>query len=252
MSYNIRLDVASDGDNRWDMRKERMINLIKYYEPDLMGLQEVLNNQYEYLNQSLSQYASFGGGRDDGKNKGERSCIFYKKDKFKLLKQHTFWLSPTPEKITKGWDAALVRVCTYGLFQDIKTKKLFWMFNTHFDHIGKEARLESAKLIVQKIKTLNTQNYPVFVTGDFNSSADDAPAQYMSSQLTDCFLAAKIIHGNGASFNDFKFLEIPKVRIDYVFTNLKSGIEKFITITDSYDLKYISDHFPVMATIKIK
>ena len=121
MSYNIRLDVASDGDNRWDMRKERMINLIKYYEPDLMGLQEVLNNQYEYLNQSLSQYASFGGGRDDGKNKGERSCIFYKKDKFKLLKQHTFWLSPTPEKITKGWDAALVRVCTYGLFQDLKT-----------------------------------------------------------------------------------------------------------------------------------
>ena len=252
MSYNIRLDVASDGVNRWDVRKERLATLIKYYEPDLFGLQEVLNHQYEYLNESLNQYRSFGAGRDDGKNKGERSCIYYKKDKFTLLQQHTFWLSSTPYKVSKGWDAALERVCTYGLFQDKKTKKKFWMFNTHFDHIGKEARLESAKLIVQKINEVNTKNFPVFVTGDFNSKDDEPPAQYMSSKLTDCFTNATLAHGNGDTWNAFKFLEIPKGRIDYVFTNLKSGIKKFATITDSYELKYISDHFPIMATIEIK
>ena len=167
MSYNIRLNVESDGENKWDFRKDRVANLINYYEPDFIGGQEVTHGQLIDLTDRLPNYSFIGVGRDDGKEKGEYSCIFYKKEKYKLLQQSTFWLSPTPDSISKGWDAAIVRVCTYGLFKDIKTKKQFWVFNTHFDHIGKEARLESSKLIVEQIKRLNTKNYPVILSGDF-------------------------------------------------------------------------------------
>mgnify|MGYP003513255412 FL=1 len=121
MSYNIRLDVASDGENRWDARKEKVASLVNYYEPDFMGGQEVTHPQLQYLVDNLIGYSYIGVARDDGKTKGEYSCIFYKKDKFDVLQQSTFWLSPTPDSISKGWDAAIVRVCTYGLFKNKKT-----------------------------------------------------------------------------------------------------------------------------------
>ena len=155
MSYNIRLDVKSDGENWWEVRKDKVAGLINYYEPDFVGLQEVLHRQLVYLKDSLQGYDYIGVGRDDGKEAGEYSCIFYKKDLYTLVEQSTFWLSPTPDQPSKGWDAALNRVCTYGFFKSKKTKEIFWVFNTHFDHMGKQARLESAKLIVQKIAEKN-------------------------------------------------------------------------------------------------
>ena len=169
MSYNIRLDVKSDGENWWEKRKDKVAGLVNYYEADFVGLQEVVHNQLLYLKDSLTGYNFIGVGRDDGKEAGEYSCIFYKKDKYSVVEQSTFWLSPTPDIPSKGWDAALNRVCTYGLFKNNKTKKLVWVFNTHFDHMGNLARLESAKLIIKKIHELNTKNYPVIVSGHFNS-----------------------------------------------------------------------------------
>lgn len=123
MSYNIRLNIESDGENKWGLRKDRVANLINFYEPDFLGGQEVTHGQLLDLNNTLPKYAYIGVGRDDGKEKGEYSCIWYKKDKYQLLQQSTFWLSPTPDSITKGWDAAIVRVCTYGLFKDKKKAK---------------------------------------------------------------------------------------------------------------------------------
>jgi len=160
MSYNIRLDVASDSENRWDARKEKLAALVNYYEPDFMGGQEVQHHQLTYLLSALHGYDFIGVGRDDGKTGGEYSCIFYKKDKYKCVSQSTFWLSPTPDSVSFGWNAACRRVCTYGLFKINKTKQYLWVFNTHFDHISAEARLESAKLIIKKITSLNTKNYP--------------------------------------------------------------------------------------------
>ena len=251
MSYNIRLDVASDGENRWDLRKDKVAGLMNYYAADFIGGQEVQHHQLTYLLQKLNNYSYIGVGRDDGKEAGEYSCIFYKKDKFDVVQQSTFWLSPTPDTISKGWDAAIVRVCTYGLFKNKKTKQLFWVFNTHFDHIGKTARLESAKLITQKIAQLNTKNYPVILSGDFNSKPDEAPAQYMVSKLKNSRNISKQVYGNADTWNGFKFSEKPNGTIDYIFTNnhKKLSVTKFATITDSYDLKYPSDHFPVMATL---
>ncbi len=253
MSYNIRLDVKSDGENWWEHRKDKVAGLINYYEADFIGLQEVLHHQLTYLKEQLNGYDNIGVGRDDGKQAGEYSCIFYKKDKYTLIKQSTFWLSPTPDTPSKGWDAALNRVCSYGLFRDKKTKKVLWVFNTHFDHIGKTARLESAKLINQKIKELNTGNYPVIVTGDFNSKPEEEPAQYMQSQLQNSRSISKLVYGPADTWNGFKFNQKPDGCIDYIFVSHYKylNVSKFATLTDSYDMKYPSDHFPVLATLTI-
>src|SRR6478672_5020478 len=178
MSFNIRLDVASDGENRWDARKDRVTGLVNFHEPDFVGGQEVMHHQLNYMLEKMNGYGFIGVGRDDGKTKGEYSCIFYKKDKYQLIRQSTFWLSPTPDTVSKGWDAAIVRVCTYGLFRSKKTRQYFWVFNTHFYHIGQQARLESANHLSQKKQTAQVLKYPVFVPGDINSSPDADRAQY--------------------------------------------------------------------------
>lgn len=253
MSYNIRLDVKSDGENQWDKRKDRVAGLMNFYGADFIGGQEVMHHQLQYLLDHLDGYAYIGVGRDDGKQAGEYSCIFYKKDRFELLRQSTFWLSPTPDTVSRGWDAAIVRVCTYGLFRDKKTKQVFWVFNTHFDHIGKQARLESAKLIVQQIRTLNTKGYPVILSGDFNSRPGDEPAVYMMEAMQYTRLASKLVYGNADTWNAFKFGEKPNGCIDYIFTSRDPRIQvnKFATLTDSYDMKYPSDHFPILADLSI-
>ena len=253
MSYNIRLDVAADGENRWDARKEKVAGLMNYYEADFIGGQEVQNHQLKYLLEKLNGYSYIGVGRDDGKEAGEYSCIFYKKDKFEVVEQSTFWLSPTPDSVSKAWDAAYKRVCTYGLFRSKKTKQLFWVFNTHFDHVGKTARLESAKLIVEKIKELNKKNYPVFVSGDFNSKPNEPPAEYMVANMQNSRSIAKQVYGPADTWNGFKFNQKLDGCIDYVFVSNdeKVSVSKFATLTDSYDMKYPSDHLPVLATIMI-
>jgi endonuclease/exonuclease/phosphatase family metal-dependent hydrolase len=251
MSYNIRLDVRSDGENQWDFRKEKVANLMNYYGADFIGGQEVLHHQLTFLMSKLTGYDYIGVGRDDGKEAGEYSCIFYKKDKYKVLQQSTFWLSPTPDTVSKGWDAAIVRVCTYGLFEDRKTKKRFWVFNTHFDHIGKVARHESAKLIVKKIQSLTEGAVPVIVMGDFNSRPNEEPAMHMMSHFKNARDISQLVHGGPDTWNGFKFKEKPDGCIDYIFVNLfKYGhVSKFATLTDSYDMKYPSDHFPILATL---
>ncbi|MEO5945470.1 MAG: endonuclease/exonuclease/phosphatase family protein [Chitinophagaceae bacterium] len=253
MSYNIRLDVASDGENRWNVRKDKVAGLMNYYEADFIGGQEVTHKQLVYLVENLNGYSYIGVGRDDGKEAGEYSCIFYKKDKFDVVQQSTFWLSPTPDSISKGWDAAIVRVCTYGLFKNKKTKQLFWVFNTHFDHIGKTARLESSKLIVQKIKELNNKNYPVVLSGDFNSKPNEQPAEYMVANMQNSRSIAKQVFGPEDTWNGFKFNQKLDGCIDYIFVaeDKRVIVTKFATLTDSYDMKYPSDHLPILATIMI-
>ncbi len=254
MSFNIRLDVDSDGENKWDLRKDKVAGLMNYHGADFIGAQEVQHHQLTYLLENLVGYSHIGVARDDGKEEGEYSCIFYKKDKFKLVGQSTFWLSPTPDSVSFGWNAACRRVCTYGLFQHKKTKQFFWVFNTHLDHVSKLARLESVKLIAKKIAALNLKNYPVMVSGDFNSRPDDEPTQYLNTKMQNARSISNLVYGPADTWNGFKFTQKPDGCIDYIFVskNEKIKVTKFVTITDSYDLKYPSDHLPVMATIKIK
>lgn len=254
MSYNIRLDTQSDGENQWSKRKEFLTDQVKFYTPDFMGVQEALPQQMDYIAATLTGYGFIGKGRDDGKSKGEHSAIFYNSDKFKLLEENTFWLSETPEKPSKGWDAAYNRVCTYGLFQNKKTKKKLWVFNTHFDHVGDVARAESSKLILEKIRKINKGNLPVVLTGDFNLEAETLPLQLIKKELDDAQkVCTGIVFGPEGTFNAFEFNKPVTTRIDYIFINRNTmEVTKFATLSDSKDCRYPSDHLPIYAEMNFK
>lgn len=247
MTYNIRLDVASDGENAWSNRKEYWASQMNFYEPDIFGIQEALPNQVTDITALLPKYNYVGIGRD-GIGKGESSNIFYKKDRFKVVQQNTFWLSETPDKISKGWDAALNRVCTYALFKDNQAKKTFWVFNTHLDHIGELARTNSIQLILSKINELNTKNYPVFLMGDFNSEPKEERIVNLRKQMSDSSeVSEENPFGPTGTFNAFKHNEAVTKRIDYIFLSKDHPykVKKYAVLSDSKDLKYPSDHFPV-------
>jgi endonuclease/exonuclease/phosphatase family metal-dependent hydrolase len=256
MSYNIRLDVQSDGENRWDLRRNEMSNMLNYYAPDFLGMQEVLEHQRQFLLTNLPDYRSIGVGREDGKAKGEYSCIFYRNDQYQLLQQATFWLSTTPDTVSVGWDAALPRVCTYGLFKHKASNKLIWVFNTHFDHMGATARYESARLIYQRIQQATKAHAaPVVMMGDLNSRPNEAPSQYLDSVMVNARTISKQNPlGPADTWDGFAFNKKPEGNIDYIFLEKNSVLQtdKFITITHSYDLKYPSDHLPVMAHLSFK
>lgn len=247
MTYNVRYDNPSDGQNAWQNRKEHFISQLSFYEPDVFGIQEALPNQVEYITSLLPKY-NFVGIARDGIEKGESSNIFFKKDRLQVMQQSTFWLSETPDVISKGWDAALNRVCTYVLLKDKKTKQLFWVFNTHLDHIGQLARTNSIQLIVSKILELNAKNYPVFFMGDFNSEPTEERIIQLKMQMTDSQeISEEKPFGPSGTFNAFKHNEAVTKRIDYIFlsTNSTYKVKKYAVLSDFKDLKYPSDHLPV-------
>jgi len=252
MSYNIRLDVASDGQNAWPVRKDFFASQIQFYEPDIMGVQEAMPNQVLDLEQMLPHYNQVGIGRE-GVGKGESSNIFYKKEKLKVITTNTFWLSETPDAISKGWDAACHRVCTFALFQDITSKRKFWIFNTHLDHIGEQARANGIKLILSKIEQYNTDQYPVVFMGDFNLEPNDKSIVALKMQMNDASeISLQKPFGPNGTFNNFEFDKPVSKRIDYIFISKEAKLEvkKYAVLSDSKDLRYPSDHFPVYVEIK--
>jgi endonuclease/exonuclease/phosphatase family metal-dependent hydrolase len=251
MTYNIRLDVESDGENNWTHRKDFFTSQIQFYEPDILGVQEAKPNQVIDIAASNSQYNCIGIGRE-GVGKGESSNIYYKKDRFKVLQSSTFWLSETPDIISKGWDAAFNRVCTYGLFKDLKTKQTFLVFNTHLDHIGELARTNGILLILSKIAVLNTKNNTVIFMGDFNSKPTDDRIIALNKEMNDCRkISEEKPFGPSGTFNGFKHNEAVTDLIDYIFIskNSKFKVRKFAVLSDSKDLRYPSDHLPVYVEI---
>lgn len=250
MTYNIRLSLKSDGPNAWDNRKENVAGQILFYEPDIFGIQEGLPEQVDYLDSALQDYSFIGVGRDDGARKGEFSAIYFRTDKFKLLQSGTFWLSPTPDKPSKGWDAAYPRVCTYGQFQDQKSREKFWVFNTHFDHVGDKARKEAAKLILKKMGSLNHEGLPVILSGDLNLTPDQAPIQMLAAEMQDSRLASKMPpFGPVGTWNGFDFNSPLDRRIDYIFVSMDVKVNKYAVLTDSRDQKFYSDHLPVFVEV---
>ena len=245
LSYNIRYDNPDDGINKWDNRKGTIINYIKKNTPDIIGMQEVLNNQLIELDSSLDDYAFVGVGREDGKTKGEYSPIFFKPSKLILIKSDTFWLSETPDKVSVGWDAALERICTYALFEQINTKKKFLVFNTHFDHIGENARSESAKLILKKIKKINRNKLPTLITGDFNLTPETKPMKIFKNNFNDVMESSDFENTYNGTYTGFNVNENPTRRIDYIFEkDFQVKKAKHLLIKTSKGL-WASDHHPV-------
>lgn len=252
MTYNIRLDVASDGENAWPLRKDFVKDHILYNAPDVLGTQEGLPQQILYLRNNLSNYKLIGEGRDGG-DAGEYSGIFYNLQKFKIDTSGTFWLSETPKVVSQGWDGACRRVCTYGLFVNRISGNRFWVFNTHLDHKGPLARTNGSKLIVDKIKSLNTERLPVVIMGDLNATPDDEIIKHFTQDYNDAYEhSISPPFGAEGTYNGFKHGEIPKRRIDYILVSKNVKVSKYASLTDSKDLKYPSDHFAVKANIRMK
>ena len=254
MSFNIRLGSVDDGENHWNIRKDKVKSLINYYEADFVGLQEAQKPQIDYLLEKNTLYSYLGKPRDNGEN-SEHSCIFYLKNKYKVLEQNTFWLSETPNQSTKSWDAAYPRIVTYALFENRKTKQKVWVMNTHFDHVGVVARQKSAEIILNKIKELQAKKKaPVVLTGDFNSQKSDVWMHPFFENLQEASSNSKTEpYGGLATWNAFNFKEKPTEQIDFIFTSKNNTvINKFRTITDFYDFKYPSDHLPIIAEIKLQ
>lgn len=277
-SYNIRYDNSDDRKegNGWPKRCQVICDMLNFEQPDIFGAQEVLVNQIHDLRKGLDDYDYIGVGRDDGKEAGEYAAIFYKKDKLKLLKEGHFWLNETPEKPVLGWDAACVRICTWGQFKETKNNMKFYFFNLHMDHVGIVARREAAKLVVRKIKEIARNNAPVILTGDFNVDQHDEIYQIFiqSGILKDTYTAARLRFAENGTFQGFKSNLMTDSRIDHIFVSKKFQVNAYAIRTDGYwtenndteltkegnapqeiDFrKYThrlpSDHYPVFAKIK--
>ncbi len=255
-TYNLRYDNPGDTGNLWVNRAPVVASLIRFHEFDILGTQEGLKNQLDDIQKALPEYAHYGLGRNDGKESGEHSAIFYRKDKFKLLNKGDFWLSETPDKPGLGWDATCCnRICSWVYLQDLKSKKSFYFFNAHFDHQGVKARVESGKLIVQKIKEIAGNNPAVF-TGDLNGGHDSDWYLTLknSGLLKDTYDQVSVHYANNASFNAFgagKALASDTI-IDHIFTTKQFTAAKWGILTDTYRGKFPSDHFPVLCRIEMK
>lgn len=248
ISYNIRNGEAKDGTNSWTYRYPASAMMIADQDPDIFGLQEAYDYQVEYLEEYCPGYASVGVGREDGKHEGEHMSIFYKKKRVSLLKWGTFWLSETPDEPSMGWDAACKRSATWALMKHKESGRKFFYVNTHLDHVGVEARKNGLKLIVDKIAEMNPEGLPMVLTADFNISTSEPEFNELKTVMLDAReTAVKTDHK--ATYNGWGKSESESM-IDHIWYKGFSSCTEFQTVTKEYmDRKFISDHFPVKATL---
>jgi len=261
MSFNIRYGTADDGENHWEKRKAFLVDTIKEFNPDLLGTQETLGFQRDYLASQLPEYDTLGVGRDDGKEAGEMMALYYHKDRFEKIDGGHFWLSESPEQPgTKSWDSSLPRMVTWVLLRErnLQGAPSIAFFNTHFDHRGAEARLESARLIRKRIS--QREEYPIIVTGDFNTGEGTDPYQALfgdvdnqPSPIVDTYrLVHPVRAQNEGTFSGFRVSATDGERIDWIGASrhweiLEAGIDH-----SERDGSTPSDHFAVTAILRLQ
>lgn len=278
-SYNIRYDNKGDAaeGNGWEQRLPYMAALIQFNDFELMGAQEVMHHQLNDLLASLPGYAYVGIGRDDGKTKGEYAPIFYKTERLGLITSGHFWLSEITDRPNKGWDAALPRICTWAKFEDKASGITFYHFNLHMDHIGVEARKQSAALVLEKAKEI-AGDEPVLLTGDFNVDQESDSYQLItaSGELRDAYEAAQVRYAPNGTFNAFEVNYRTQSRIDHIFVSRSVQVDRYGILTDTYhgeamdstsvqsgnfpkeysfkksQARLPSDHYPVMVVLEFK
>ena len=245
MSYNIRLGSANDGTNSWSLRYTATGDMLEDQAPDVFGVQEALDYQVRYINE-MCGYEYVGVGRENGKKEGEHMAIFWNKKSVSMLKWGTFWLSETPQKPSKGWDAACFRTATWALMKDKKTGKKFYFVNTHLDHEGKEAQKNGLKLIVDRIGEINPEGYPMVLTGDFNMKPDDPNLAELDSKMQ----SARKIAAVTDSHDTYNGWGRGSGIIDYIYVSGFSSCPEYQTVVKRYrDRKFVSDHYPVSARL---
>jgi endonuclease/exonuclease/phosphatase family metal-dependent hydrolase len=263
MTFNLRYNNTGDGPNAWPFRKAWVAQLIRFHDADVVGVQEALSGMLADLDTLLPEYSRIGVGRTDGVAKGEFSAILYKRDRLDVLENHTFWLSPTPEVPgSKGWDAALERIATWGRFRDRATGCVYVHLNTHFDHIGEQARQQSARLIRERLATIDAAGLPLVMTGDLNSRPTSVAYRTFTQDtianafppLVDAMKASRDGHYGplASTVSGFKGIGREGSIIDYVLVSPTVEVLKHGILPDSWDDRFPSDHLPVLATLAIR
>jgi endonuclease/exonuclease/phosphatase family metal-dependent hydrolase len=256
MSFNIRYDNKADGDNAWPHRRDWVGEIVRDEKVDVLGVQEALLGQVKDLQERLPEYEWFGGGRDDGKERGEFVPLFWKKDRFEALDKGHFWLSTTPDEPgSKSWDAAITRMVTWAKLKDKQSGRTLFVANTHFDHRGVTARKESAKLCLQRLPKL-AGDLPTILTGDFNSLRSSDAYRVLSGKnsvstwlLADTRRSSKSKPtGPDSTWNGFSRV-MPEQEIDFIFTHGLTTLSHAI-LEATKDGKFASDHLPVLAEVK--
>lgn len=246
MSYNIRLGSADDGTNSWQFRCPASMLMIEDRKPDVIGVQEALLPQLLFLDENCRSYDYVGAGREDGKKKGEYAAIIYNKKTVSVVKWGTFWLSETPEEPSKGWDAACIRSSTWAVMKSKASGKKFLFINTHFDHMGENARRESAALMISKISELNPDGLPVVLVGDFNVEYTHPALSPVTDSMKNARKIAAITDSSATYHGWGKASEV----IDHIFYIGFRSCTRFETVTKPYaERKFISDHYPVEAVL---
>ena len=255
ITYNIRMNTSIDGDHAWPQRRADVINLLKFHRAEIFCVQEALPGQMDDLAEAFPDFAYEGVGRDDGIRLGEYSAVFYNLDRFKKEDGGTFWLSETPDECSFGWDAVCRRVCSWVELVDRESGTSLHVFNTHFDHVGVEARKNAAALILKRITEITEAGSsggegPVVLCGDFNLPPDSEPIQLIGASLQDAFRISELPpHCSVVTYHGFTYDDEPRDRIDYVFVSEKIRVSRYAALTDSRNRSFFSDHLPVLVTL---
>ena len=257
MTYNIRLDIASDGANAWPQRKSLVAELVRFESPALLGLQEVLLHQKADLETALPAYAFVGDARDDGKEKGEFSALAYRRDQFDLISSRTFWLSPTPSVPGKAWDAAFPRIATWALLSHRASGRRIAVLNTHFDHVGTQARANSAAIIAGWARERIAAGDAVIVMGDFNAPSSSPPMVLLADPARSGLRMARAIsaeppYGPPGTFTAFKIDANAPEPIDHILVSEPFDVRRYATVTQHWSGRLPSDHYPVVADLALR
>jgi endonuclease/exonuclease/phosphatase family metal-dependent hydrolase len=254
MTFNIRMDTSADGINRWEARVPVVNSYLDSVAPDIIGMQEVLHNQIIDLSDMLPGYIYVGTGRDDGRESGEYSPLFFREGRFNLKDNSQFWLSESPDEPgSRSWDAAITRIVTWAMLEDKKSGEIFYVFNTHFDHRGVEARLRSSDLISQKIAEI-AGNSRVILTGDFNIRKNSEDYGYMADVFKDRgltnseLISEKPVNGGITTFNGFRMDMEPGI-IDFIFVSEGFQVNSYRVDEVIENDVFLSDHWPVVTEV---
>jgi endonuclease/exonuclease/phosphatase family metal-dependent hydrolase len=246
MSFNVRNSGAADGDNAWDIRKPASVAMLNALNPDIVGLQEALPDQQEYLESECPRFGAYGIGRNDGEN-GERMTVLYNREVLEFLDGGTWWLSETPDVPSTGWDAKYPRTATWVLMKDLRCNREFYLVNTHLDHVGVQARRNGLAMVMDKIHLMNP-DIPMVLMGDFKVEPGDPCLEDVEQKMQNARTVAKETDST-PSFNGYN--PEPVKIIDYIYFTGFKGADNFRVVTESYEGKpFISDHYPIVSTLK--
>lgn len=259
MSFNIRYGTANDGENRWELRREMLFDVVREAKADLVGLQEALDGQIQELLAALPQYGVVGVGRDDGRTKGEYAAILYRRDRFHVSDAGTFWFSDTPEVVaSKSWGNTITRICTWARFID-RDGFAFWHYNVHLDHLSQPSRERSTDLLATRVAARRWLTEPAIVTGDFNVGETNpaimrltAPQNGAAALFLDTFRVRYPDEKTAGTFTGFKFGETTGDKIDYILVPPGTEVLEAAIVRTSRNDRYPSDHFPVVARVVVR